>query len=346
VDIGRVYSALFMMQSLELMSKFHAMCECDTWEEISRKLHQTRADVEAVVSELEFVLGKKLIHRRADGDVVSNFSSRFFMPTDSGMKWYLLIGELLRNVALEGFSTEGAFLHIMKDLLQSLNNKSSSSTGFFVTFSFFSSGLMQNLKIFSNDFYSYNYLEPILSKMLQQYGGMSFSILSHESECLNEFDAYLLSYEFPAKDFISQTLVEGRLGLYAHPAYLARVGTPKKIEDLNNHTMFRSRATLSANAIGAKKFGVIKGYAPIWCKKNYIDVDSSASLIRFAEMGAGIISMNEVSAKKLSVKLERLAPLQEETEFLYRKYIFGFHQKHKDNPLITDLARELHDIFN
>ena len=119
-----------MMQSLELMSKFHAMCECDTWDEISRKLNQTRADVESVVSELEFVLGKKLIHRRTDGDVVSNFSSRFFMPTDSGMKWYLLIGELLRNVALEDCSTESAFIDIAKDLVQSLNNRALTSNVF------------------------------------------------------------------------------------------------------------------------------------------------------------------------------------------------------------------------
>ena len=78
------------------------------------------------------MLGKKLIHRRNDGDVVSNFSSRFFMPTDSGMKWYLLIGELLKNVALEDYSTESAFIDIAKDLLQSLNTKSLSLFHFFL----------------------------------------------------------------------------------------------------------------------------------------------------------------------------------------------------------------------
>jgi DNA-binding transcriptional LysR family regulator len=204
---------------------------------------------------------------------------------------------------------------------------------------------MQNLRIFTNDFYSYYYLEPVLAKLLLKHRGMSFSVLSHDSECSNEFDIYLLSYELPVKDFLSETIAEGRLGLYAHPEYLDRAGVPEKLEDLANHTVFRSRATRFAHSVGVKKFGVIKEYAPIWYKKNYIDVDSSASLIQLAEMGAGIISMNEISVKKLGVKLQKLAPLREETEFLYRKYTFGFHQKHKDNPLVSEVARELHDVF-
>ncbi len=336
-----------MIRSLELMSSFHRMCECDTWEEVLRVTGKTRERVESELAELEFVLGKRLIHRRPEVGVASSFSGRFFMPTDSGMKWYLLIGEMLKGMGSYEFCSNSFFAKLTSDsVLENVSSRNESFLGNFVTFSFFSFGHMQNLRIFTNDFYSYNYLEPALSKMLRKYNGMSFSILSNESECSNDFDAYFLSYEFPKKEFLSETLAEGRLGLYAHPEYLDRVGTPKKLEDLNNHTVFRSRATRSAYSIGVKKFNAIKEYSPIWYKKNYIDVDSSASLIRFAEMGAGIISMNEISAKKLDVKLERLAPLQEETEFLYRKYVFGFHQKHKESPLIVDLARELHDAFS
>jgi hypothetical protein len=139
------------------MSKFHAMCECDTWEEISRKLNQTRADVEAVVSELEFVLGKKLIHRRTDGDVVSNFSSRFFMPTDSGMKWYLLIGELLRGL---GDASSPSFDKMAKGLFREFCQwRGESNPELFlstvVSISFNGTFDMKNLRIYTSDLFAF-----------------------------------------------------------------------------------------------------------------------------------------------------------------------------------------------
>jgi hypothetical protein len=75
-----------MIRALELMASFHRMCECDTWEEISRVMGKSLQDLEETVSELELILGKKLIYRFPDRGLTSSFSCRFFMPTDAGMK--------------------------------------------------------------------------------------------------------------------------------------------------------------------------------------------------------------------------------------------------------------------
>jgi molybdenum-dependent DNA-binding transcriptional regulator ModE len=65
-----VYKEGLMIRSLELMASFHEMCECDTWSEISRVMGKSRRDVEEAVSELERLVGKKLIYRDALGSAV------------------------------------------------------------------------------------------------------------------------------------------------------------------------------------------------------------------------------------------------------------------------------------
>ena len=341
----RAHASLSMIQSLELMSKFHAMCECDTWEEISRKLNKTRADVESELGELELILGKKLIHRSPSGEVTSSFSGRFFMPTDAGMKWYLLIGELLRNVALEDRSAESDFLYIARDLLQSLSNKSPSSTGFFVTFSFFSSGVMQNLKIFSNDFLSFYFLEPILAKLLVRYPDLTFSTFGYEYENLNDFDAYFLHYAFPMKDFGIEVLTEGKLGLYAHPSYIERVGFPKELADLPNHNIIRCKSMHATYDLGVKKFKAIEEYILPNAGRRYIEVDSVVSLRKIAELGAGIVSCTDTGAKKAGIHLQKIPPLKEEDHFVYRKYNFGYHHKHVNAPLMREIISELREAL-
>jgi DNA-binding transcriptional LysR family regulator len=340
-----------MMQSLELMSKFHAMCECDTWEEISRKLNQTRADVEAVVSELEFVLGKKLIHRRDDGDVVSNFSSRFFMPTDSGMKWYLLIGELLRGL---GDASSPSFDKMAKGLFREFyqwgrggeNSNVHQNSGNYITCLFFPSGTMQNLRIFTNSLLSFYYLTPILARMLDKHKDLFFSFFGEESKHEEDFDVYLLPYRLPKKDFIELKLAEGKSFLYAHHSYIDRLGTPKKLADLDQHLLIRSKDSISASAIGVHKFGTIKEYLPTLYNRRYIEVESLNSLLSLAKMGSGIVALADITHSVTKCNLQKISPLEEEKEFVYRDFTFGFHQRHKDNPLLQDIEKSLRIMFS
>jgi DNA-binding transcriptional LysR family regulator len=336
-----------MIQSLELMSKFHAMCECDTWEEISKKLSQTRADVESVVSELELLLGKKLIHRRYGGDVVSNFSSRFFMPTDAGMKWYLLIGELLRGL---GDASSPSFDKMAKGLFREFcqwrgefNPELLLSTVISISFN----GIidMKNLKIYTSDFLSFCFLENVLAKLAQEHSIENFEILCSESDHLADFDAYFLAYQIHVKDFHHEVLHESRLGLYASSGYLERAGEPKKLEDLLDHSVIRCRDTHVVQALGVKKFGSVKEFVPLFYKDKYIEVDSANSQLHLGEIGLGLIPMTDLLYKKVNPKLLRIAPLEGEEEFVYRRHTFGYHLKHTAHPLIKNLLTELKDAI-
>jgi DNA-binding transcriptional LysR family regulator len=345
-----VYKEGLMIRSLELMASFHEMCECDTWSEISRVTGKSRRDVEEAVSELECLVGKKLIYRDALGSVASQFSSRFFMPTDAGMRWYLLIGEMLKG--LDGASP---FSSLSKELIDSLLNDLSLGRRAVVAqqslnlpiiiFSFFET--MQNLKIFTNDFLSFYFLEPILAKLLSKNQSPLFSSFGYESEHLNEFDAYLLHYEFPKKDFCTEVVTEGKLGLYAHPSYLDRSGIPQTLTDLAGHTFIRCKSMHTTYALGVKKFKAIPDY-PLMSsyKERCLEVDSVSSLRKLADLGAGIVSVTDTGAKNAGIELQRIPPLREEDHFIYRKYIFGYHQKYQNAPLIRDIALELHSIFN
>ncbi len=173
----------------------------------------------------------------------------------------------------------------------------------------------------------------------------NFEILCSESEHLCDFDAYFLAYELRVKDFQHEVLHESRIGLYASSDYLERVGEPKKLEDLINHNVIRCRDTHVVQALGVKKFGTVKEYVPLFYKDKYIEVDSANSQLHLGEMGLGLIPMTGLLYKKVNPKLLRIAPLEGEDEFVYRKHTFGYHQKHISHPLIKNLLTELKDAL-
>jgi len=331
------------MQSLELMSKFHAMCECDTWEEISRKLNQTRADVEAVVSELEFVLGKKLIHRRSDGDVVSNFSSRFFMPTDSGMKWYLLIGELLRGL---GDASSPSFDKMAAIMLGDVRGSSQLLTSAVLVVSFSLKGIMQNLRIFTNDFLSFYFLEPLLEELMQKYNSMTFSTFGSESQHLSDFDIYFLPHELPLSNLSSELIIESRLGLYAHPSYIEKYGVPKNLGEIESHAMVRNKACRVIQSLGMHKYKTINNYKPLFYKKSCIEFDTYLSMLRLCERGYGIMPGTEMGISKICTTLQKLPLLEDEGDYSYFKFTLGWHEKHNSSQIVEDLKNGLRAFCN
>ncbi len=328
------------------MASFHRMCECDTWDEIVKITGKTRESVALELGELELVLGKKLIHRHPEGSVASSFSGRFFMPTDAGMKWYLLIGEMLKNLAPGDYSTESAFFHIMNDSLGLAGNKLLDVTGSVVTFSFFSFGHMQNMRIFTNSFLSFYCIESVLAQLLYKYKGLLFSTFGDEERHSEDFDVYFLPYHFPKEDFIAETFAEGKTFLYAHPSYIETAGAPKKLADLRDHLLIRSKDSTSARAIGVEKFGTIRDYLPTLHHKRFIEVASFNSLLNLVKMGSGIVALTDLTHRITQANLQKIAPLEEEQEFVYRNFTFGFHQKHKSNPVVQDLEKGLRTIFS
>lgn len=318
------------------------MCECDTYSEILSVMGKTREDVESDVRQLELVLGKKLVHRAPDRGVASGLSSRFFMPTDSGMKWYLLVGELLKNLALSDCSAERAFFHITKDLLERLDLRLLSDSGSVVTFSLFSSSNMQNLRIYTNDFLSFYFLEPLLERLMSGSKLVTFSTFGSESEHLSDFDFYFLPHALPLRDFSSELVVESRLGLYAHPSYTEKRGSPRHLKDIEQHVMVRNKACRVIQALGMDKYKTINHYKPLFYKKDCIEFDTYLSMIRLCEKGFGIMPGTEVGIRKTCTNLHKLPSLEDE-EFSYFKFTLGWHQRHSGSDILKELTTGLVD---
>ena len=337
----RAHASLSMIQSLELMSKFHAMCECDTWEEISRKLNKTRADVESELGELELILGKKLIHRSPSGEVTSSFSGRFFMPTDACLKWYLLIGELLRGL---GDESSPSFEWMAGIGLGEVRHTLLTSTMVVVSFSL--SGNMQNLKIFTNDFLSFYFLEPLLEELMQKHNSMTFSTFGSEKEHLSDFDIYFLPHELPLPNLSSELIIESKLGLYAHPSYIDKHGVPKNLGEIESHVMVRNKACRVIQSLGMDKYKTINNYKPLFYKKSCIEFDTYLSMLRLCERGHGIMPGTEIGIRKICTTLQKLPLLEDEGDYSYFKFTLGWHEKHNSSQIVEDLKNGLHAFCN
>jgi DNA-binding transcriptional LysR family regulator len=205
---------------------------------------------------------------------------------------------------------------------------------------------MQNLRIYTSDFLSFCFLEPVLAKLLQEHKSLNFEVFGSESEHLSDFEAYFLGYEMPIKDFESEMIQESRIGLYASSDYLERAGEPKKLQDLLHHNIIRCKDTHVVQALGVKKFGTVKEYVPLFYKKQCVEVDSANSQLNLGEIGLGLIPMTDLLYRKVNTTLLRLSPLEGEEEFVYRRYTFGYHKKHQSNHFIAKilaaLRQELH----
>jgi DNA-binding transcriptional LysR family regulator len=331
-----------MIRSLELMSSFHAMCECDTWSDVFSVTGKTRERAEWELDELELILGKKLIHRSPNGEVASSFSSRFFMPTDAGMKWYLLIGELLRGL---GDASSPSFDKIARVALDAVGRRTF-LTSTLVVVSFSLSGTMQNLKIFTNDFLSFYFLEPLLEELMQKHNSMTFSTFGSEKEHLSDFDIYFLPHELPLPNLSSELIIQSKLGLYAHPSYIEKHGVPKNLGEIESHTMVRNKACRVIQSLGMDKYKTINNYKPLFYKKSCIEFDTYLSMLRLCERGYGIMPGTEIGIRKICTTLQKLPLLEDEGDYSYFKFTLGWHEKHNSSQIVEDLKNGLHAFCN
>jgi DNA-binding transcriptional LysR family regulator len=204
---------------------------------------------------------------------------------------------------------------------------------------------MQNLRIYTSDFLSFCFLEPVLTKLLREDKSVNFEIFCSESQHLSDFDAYFLGYEMPIKDFEFEMIQESKICLYANSHYLERFGEPKQLADLLHHNIIRCKDTHVVQALGVKKFGTVKEYVPLFYKKQCIEVDSANSQLNLGEMGLGLIPMTDLLYKRVKTKLLRIPLLKGEEAFVYRRYTFGYHQKHRSNQFMGKILAELKDVL-
>ena len=105
----------------------------------------------------------------------------------------------------------------------------------------------------------------------------------------------------------SDTLVARKIGnhsrtLYAAPAYLAQFGTPQHPEDLKQHRIITSSASLALNQWGPA------GSPQNWVAKSHTRADNSAVMTALVQHGVGIARLTDLMARPL-VRSGALVPL-------------------------------------
>lgn len=199
---------------------------------------------------------------------------------------------------------------------------------------------MKEVKLLTTELLSHHFVEPICAKLLARDPEFKFSILAATIDREPDVDMYLLPYEHKFDEFINEELTESKLHLWASSLYLERKGVPKTLDDLLSHTVIRPERTAVALAFGVRRFGTVKHYAPYYHKKECIKVDGLSSVFNLAEAGVGIVAATSFGVATAKMHLEKIPSIEGDVD-CYRKFTLGYHKKHKDDPRVQSVAKEL-----
>ena len=342
-----------MLRTWSLLRDFRTIARSDTYNAACVALVKTPLQLELLINELENSLSTKLFHTDAsDRPGLLQYSpSSSLILTSQGMKWFIIVSELLRrdgdpNDALfyneNTYPVYREFEQLLHGITNHLDHEKARNRDdylfFLISIKFLQGdGTMKTFNILTTDSFAKYLISPILAEVVFKYPNTTFSIedatIDRETEC----DMYLLAYEHSFKDFMTVSLTESKLCLYASSSYLELMGVPKTLEDIVVHNVIRvSRSDVLL------KFGKC-AYTPIFYKKNAIMTDTLTSLIALGESSAGIICYAEHLQKYTDVKLEKIPEIGEENKYV--KYTLGFHERHKNEPIVNHFRCSLKEAL-
>jgi len=194
-----------------------------------------------------------------------------------------------------------------------------------------------SISILASDFFTNNVIIPAMKNMMGATNNCLFEIKNATADQLpDDVDFSILPCEHPSEHYINEILLETELNLYASPDYLEKHGEPKKLEDLNKHTIIRAqRGDLS-------RFANIK-YKPLFFKEEHLKTDTLTSLIAMAEQGTGIICFNDKAFELRKFKLEKINKLENTYKL---PYVFNIHKRIKDNPITQQLQVAINNALH
>ena len=339
----------------DLMEIFFQSIKAGSYTKAAEKVLLSPQEISLALQELESRLGQKIIQSLPKNNLeMEKYSAP--MMTSEGAKWLLVMSELKNKVNIEErisyFKRESmmpfGFEPIAYNMWHTAQGKQliaeyDKPIFCMIKLLFKENDKMTSFKILTTDSFSHYLISPILPKLLLQYPETTFSIIDATIDREPESDLYLLAYEHPCKHFLSEVLTRGKLCLYANSKYLEKKGEPQTMDDLLNHSVIRPNRSDVLLKFGVEKTKTAPFYKPIYYKKNALEVDTLTSLIRLGEAGAGIICYADTLEKYHKVNMEKLPELDEEEKYV--NYTLGFHEKHKNNPIVEDLRRELKSIL-
>ena len=187
------------MDKLDAMSAFARVVAVGSYAEAARRIGLTRSAVSKAVTELEQILGVRLLDR----------TTRRVTPTEAGRAYYERVTGILADVE----STESAVSRLHDE----------------------PKGL---LKINAPMSFGTLYLAPAIAEFMTAYDELRIELILNDRfiDPIEEgVDVTVRIGALPDSSLIARRLAPARRVLAASPAYLKKHGTPKTPEDLAQH---------------------------------------------------------------------------------------------------------------
>jgi DNA-binding transcriptional LysR family regulator len=178
---------------------FHAAAEAGSFTHAGERLGLSQSAVSRQVSALEAELSVSLFHRHARGLILTEQ------------------GELLYRTAHEVFMKLEAARTKLTDSRERPNGE---------------------LKVSTTQGIGVHWLTPRIGEFLDLYPDIQVMLITSDEEldlAMREADVAIRLRQPTQPDLIQRKLFSVRFHAYASPDYLKRAGTPKSLEDLDNH---------------------------------------------------------------------------------------------------------------
>ncbi|MHA6494019.1 LysR family transcriptional regulator [Pseudomonas borbori] len=202
------------MNKLELLRTFVRVSELASFTQAAQSLGLPRSTVSEQVQLLEELVGARLLHR----------TTRKVQPTQDGAVLYERSKDMLANM----------------DELETLFRQDNTQLG-------------GRLRVDMPTSIARLLVAPRLSEFLDRHPAIELELSSSDRrvDLVREgFDCVLRVGEIVDSNLIARPLGHFRQGNYASPAYLARYGTPRSLEDLASHRLIHYAQVLGTRTTG------------------------------------------------------------------------------------------------
>ena len=190
---------------------FHAAAEAGSFTHAGEQLGLSQSAVSRQVSALEQELGVSLFHRHARGLILTEQ------------------GELLHHTAHDVFMKLEAARAKLTDSKERPNGE---------------------LKVSTSPGIGLHWLTPRLSEFIDLYPDIHITLITSDEEldlAMREADVAIRLRQPTQPDLIQRKLFSVKFHAYASPEYLKRFGTPKALDDLDNHRVLLLGGTVVPN---------------------------------------------------------------------------------------------------
>jgi DNA-binding transcriptional LysR family regulator len=190
---------------------FHAAAEAGSFTHAGEQLGLSQSAVSRQVSALEQELGVSLFHRHARGLILTEQ------------------GELLHHTAHDVFMKLEAARAKLTDSKERPNGE---------------------LKVSTSPGIGLHWLTPRLGEFIDLYPDIHITLITSDEEldlAMREADVAIRLRQPTQPDLIQRKLFSVKFHAYASPEYLKRFGTPKALDDLDNHRVLLLGGTVVPN---------------------------------------------------------------------------------------------------